>query len=56
VNPFAANSLIFRNPDGSIVLQLYNPFARVFTIAFELEDEQYCFDLEPKSVNSMILK
>jgi len=56
VTSYAGNSLVFKNPDGSFVLQLYNPFSRVFTVAFELEDKQYYFELEPKSVNSMILK
>ena len=53
---FAGDSLVFRNPDGSIVLELYNPFARVFTVEFEFESELYRFELEPKSVNSIILK
>ena len=53
---FAGDSLVFKNPDGSIVLELYNPFERVFAVEFELENEQYRFDLEPKSVNSIILK
>lgn len=52
---FAGDSLIFKNPDGSMVLELYNPFAREFTVELELENERYRFDLEPKSVNSIIL-
>ena len=53
---FAGDSLVFRNPDGSIVLELYNPFAKVFTVEFVFENESYRFELEPKSVNSIILK
>ena len=53
---FAGDSLIFKNPDGSIALELYNPFAKIFSVEFEFENEQYSFDLEPKSVNSIILK
>ena len=52
---FAGDSLVFRNPDGALVLQLYNPFDRVFTVRFEHEKEDCLFDLEPKSVNSVIL-
>lgn len=53
---FAGDSLIFRNPDGSLVLELYNPFNKPFTVAFTLEGETYSFDLEAKTVNSIILK
>lgn len=53
---FSGDSLIFKNPDGSIVLELYNPFAKKFSVEFEFENEQYRFELEPKSVNSIILK
>jgi glucosylceramidase len=53
---FAGDSLVFKYPDGTVVLELYNPFAKVFTVAFEFENESYRFELEPKSVNSIILK
>lgn len=53
---FAGDSVAFLNPDGSLVLELYNPFARIFTVKFSVENEEYYFPLEPKSVNSIILK
>lgn len=53
---FAGDSVAFRNPDGSLVLELYNPFNRIFTVEFQHEGACYRFDLEPKSVNSIILK
>lgn len=52
---FAGDSLVFRNPDGSVVLELFNPFPRTFTVAVELEGETYHFALEPQSVNSIVL-
>lgn len=52
---FAGDSLIFRNPDGSLVLELFNPFQRVLTVALELEGTVYHFPLEPQSVNSIVL-
>lgn len=52
---FAGDSLAFRNPDGSIVLELYNPFSRVFHVQFQLAGTDYVFSLEPKSINSIIL-
>ena len=53
---FAGDSLAFENPDGSIVLQLYNPFDRMFTVSFDADDRKYVFELEPKSVNSIVLE
>lgn len=53
---FAGDSLAFRNPDGSLVLELYNPFGTPFTVDFTLDGEDYFFPLEPKSVNSVLLK
>lgn len=52
---FAGDSLAFRNPDGTLVLQMYNPFDREFTVEFEREGDICRFALEPKSVNSIIL-
>ncbi len=52
---FAADSLVFKNPDGSFALELFNPFDHVFSVDFELESEHYLFELEPKSVNSILI-
>ncbi|RRD95123.1 glycosyl hydrolase [Clostridiales bacterium COT073_COT-073] len=53
---FAGNALAFQNPDRSLVLELYNPFKQIYTVAFHDEAEKYYFALEPQSVNSIILK
>lgn len=52
---FAGDSLAFLNPDGSLVLQMYNPFDREFSVAFTGEKETLLFTLEPRSVNSMVI-
>lgn len=51
---FAADSLLFKNPDGSIVLEAFNPFKKVHSLSVALENDTYQFDLEPQSVNSII--
>ncbi|MDO4320913.1 MAG: glycosyl hydrolase [Lachnospiraceae bacterium] len=53
---FAADSLVFRNPDGSLALELFNPFQRKFMVSFALEGEKYFFELEPRSFNSILLR
>ncbi len=52
---FAGDSLVFRNPDGSIVIEAFNPFVKKFPVVFEMEGERYQFTLEPLSVNSIVL-
>ena len=52
---FAGDSLVFRNPDGGLVLELYNPFDRIFTVEFQNEGNAFRFDLEPKSINSIVI-
>ena len=49
------DSLLFQNPDGSYVLELFNPFSKVWNVEIEIENHSYCFALEPKSVNSIII-
>ena len=53
---FAADSLVFRNPDGSHALELFNPFEKAFTVSVTLDAENYCFQLEPRSVNSILIQ
>ena len=53
---FAGDSLAFRNPDGSLVLELYNPFKRLFTVEAQLDAETIRLDLEPQSVNSIVFE
>ncbi len=50
---FAADSLVFANPDGSLALELFNPFDRVVSVAFGWEGDAFCFALEPRSFNSI---
>ena len=53
---FAGDSLAFENPDGSLVLELYNPFDRTFTVGFNDGARLLKFELEPKSVNSVVIE
>ena len=53
---FAGDSLAFENPDGSLVLELYNPFDRTFTVGFNDGTRLLKFELEPKSVNSVVIE
>jgi len=52
---FAGDSLVFRNPDGSLALELFNPFAKKFTVEFSFDGESFFFTLEPRSVNSILI-
>lgn len=51
---FAGDSILFRNPDGSWVIEAFNPFRKIYPITVELEGEQYRFELEPHSINSIV--
>lgn len=53
---FAADSLVFRNPDGSYALEMFNPFEKPFAVSVTLDGENYCFQLEPRSVNSILIQ
>ena len=52
---FAGNALAFENPDGSIVIELLNPFDEAQDVTFNLESTNYNFTVEPHSFNTMIL-
>ncbi|MGI6141874.1 MAG: glycoside hydrolase family 30 protein [Caldicoprobacterales bacterium] len=52
--PFAGDSLLFKNPDGSIVLEAFNPFKKVYPLTVSLENNNYQFELEPQSINSIV--
>ena len=54
--PFAGDSLVFRNPDGSHVIEVFNPFQHVHTLTIKWKDTTYSFDLEPQSFNSIVLE
>ena len=51
----SADSLAFRNPDGSYILELFNPFRKPFAVRFLLDGKQYAFSLEPLSFNTISL-
>jgi glucosylceramidase len=55
VGSMAADSLLFQNPDGSYVIEAFNPFKHTKRLQVELEGESYAFDLEPQSFNSMLI-
>jgi len=52
---FSGDSLMFRNPDGGVVLELYNPFTGIHSVSVLAEGEKYLFELEPRSVNSVVI-
>ena len=54
--PLAGDSMVFRNPDGSHVIEAFNPFHHVYTLTFKWEEQTYSFELEPQSFNSIVLK
>lgn len=56
VGSFAGDSLVFRNPDGSYVLELFNPFKHNFSVIFKAEGEKYYFEMEPQSFNSVLIE
>jgi glucosylceramidase len=53
---FSADSLVFRNPDASIALELFNPFKEKYLLQCDIGDSSYQFELDPQSVNSILLK
>lgn len=53
--PWAGDTIAFRNPDNSIVLNVFNPFAECREFCFSHNNEQYAFNLEPQSINSIII-
>ena len=52
---WAADALIFRNPDGSYAVEAFNPFREEKYLTVELEGEVTSFMLAPRSFNSMII-
>ena len=53
---FAGDSLVFLNPDGSYALELFNPFEKPFTVSVTLEENSFAFELEPRSVHSILIE
>lgn len=53
---YAGNSLAFENEDGSIILQLLNPFSENKEITFVYNDTNYNFEVKAHSFNTLIVK
>jgi glucosylceramidase len=52
---FAGNALAFENPDGSVVLELLNPFDEAQDVTFNLKGTNYNFTVKPHSFNTLII-
>jgi glucosylceramidase len=53
--PMAGDTLVFKNTDGTYIIEAFNPFNRVTELLFSLQDRIYAFELEPLSVNSIVI-
>lgn len=53
--PYAGDSLVFLNPDGSTVAVVFNPFIEKRDMTISLKNQNYTFNLEPRSVNSITI-
>ncbi len=53
---WAADTLAFQNPDGSLALSVFNPFCEVRSVALLHNGETFRFPLEPRSVNSILIR
>lgn len=51
---WTSNSVAFKNVDGSVVLITQNPFKKSQALHFELEGNEYFFDLPADSINTFI--
>ncbi|WP_238898754.1 glycoside hydrolase family 30 protein [Clostridium sp. YIM B02500] len=52
---FAGNALAFENPDGSVVLELLNPFDELQEVTFSANGEDYSFNIQPHSFNTLVV-
>ncbi|NRT74108.1 glycoside hydrolase family 30 protein [Clostridium beijerinckii] len=52
---FAGNALAFENPDGSVVLELLNPFDELQEVTFSVNGEDYSFNIQPHSFNTLVV-
>lgn len=53
---YAGSSLAFENEDGSIILQLLNPFSENKKITFVYNNTNYNFEVKAHSFNTLIVK
>ncbi len=52
---FAGNALAFENPDGSVVLELLNPFDELQEVTFSVNGEDHSFNIQPHSFNTLVV-
>ncbi|AEV28423.1 O-glycosyl hydrolase [Sphaerochaeta pleomorpha str. Grapes] len=53
--PWAADTLIFCNPDGSYAVELFNPFETEKEVVVQLDGKSIAFTLPGRSVSSVVL-
>ncbi len=53
---WAADTIAFQNPDGSLALSVFNPFYEVRSVVLLYNGETLRFPLEPRSVNSILVR
>ena len=53
--PWTGNAVAFRNPDGSSVVVISNPFERKSELCIGEGNESYRVELEPSSFNTFVL-
>jgi len=53
---WAADTLAFQNPDNSLALSVFNPFHEVRAMSLLHNGETLLFPLEPRSVNSILIR
>ncbi len=53
---WAADTLAFQNPDNSLALSVFNPFHEVRAMTLFHNGETLLFPLEPRSVNSILIR
>lgn len=54
--PFSSNAVVFKNPNGELVLVALNPFVEEKVLKFNTELGSYTFTLESDSINTIIIK
>jgi glucosylceramidase len=54
--PWAADTLAFENPDGSLAFSVLNPFCQQRSLTLRHGGETLLFALEPRSVNSILVQ
>lgn len=52
---FAGNSLVFKNPDGTTVLEVLNSFDEEKSVTFNLNTKNYNFTVKPHSFNTLVV-